>query len=235
MLGLSLRTVQRWEKEDGEIDKRQLILHTPKNKLTTEERQMILTICNSKDYQDLPPCKIVPLLADKQAYLASESTFYRVLRAETQLAHRGHSKAKSHHKPGPCIATAPNQVWSWDISYLSTQVVGIYFYLYLVMDIYSRMIVGFSVHECELSDYGACLIEQACQDHKISRNQIILHSDNGSPMKGATMLATLQKLGVIPSFSRPSVSDDNPYSEALFKTLKYHPTFPKFKKFGHGS
>jgi putative transposase len=231
ILGLSLRTVERWEKIDGKKDRRSLTKQAPKNKFTNEERNMILNISNAAEYRDLPPCKIVPVLADEGRYIASESTFYRVLRSENQLTHRGHSKPKKHHKPEQFIAIAPNKVWSWDISYLPTQITGLYFYLYLIMDIYSRKIVGWSVHEKELSDYGAKLIEQACHDEGIEHHQIVLHSDNGAPMKGITMLAMLEKLGILPSFSRPSVSDDNPYSEALFKTLKYHPTFPILTKF----
>lgn len=231
ILNLSLRTFERWKKSHDTIDRRYLIKRAPKNKLIPEEREMILTISNSEKYRDLPPCKIVPMLADEGKYIASESSFYRVLRTENQLTHRGRSRPKKHNKPKQFVATAPNQLWSWDISYLPTQVSGLYFYLYLVMDIYSRKIVGWSIHEKESSEYAARLIEQACHDEGIERNQIVLHSDNGSPMKGMTMLVMLEKLGVLPSFSRPSVSDDNPYSESLFKTLKYHPTFPVLEKF----
>ncbi len=226
-----MRTIERWEKVDGLVDKRKQAVHLPANKLSVEEHDMVLTIANSKTYQNLPPCKIVPMLADEGSYVASESTFYRVLRAENQLTHRQLSRPAKHHKPTAYEATGANQVWSWDISYLPTQVWGLYFYLYMIVDVFSRKIVGWSVHEVESSEYAAKLIKQACLDEKINREQIVLHSDNGSSMKGATMLAMLQTLGVLPSFSRPSVSDDNPYSEALFKTLKYHPTFPKWTKF----
>ena len=231
LLGIAMRTVERWEKDDGLNDKRKQALHFPANKLTDAERGMVLTIANSKEYQNLPPCKIVPMLADEGLYVASESTFYRVLRAENQLKHRLLSRPAKHHRPTAHEAFGPNQVWSWDISYLPTQVRGLYFYLYMIIDIFSRKIVGWSVHEVESSEHAARLIKQACLDEKIKREQVVLHSDNGSSMKGATMLAMLQTLGVLPSFSRPSVSDDNPYSEALFKTLKYHPTFPKWAKF----
>lgn len=231
MLGVAVRTAERWEKEDGLVDKRKQSLRIPANKLSVEERSEVLTIANSKAYQNLPPCKIVPMLADKDIYVASESTFYRILRAENQLAHRQISKPVKHHKPNAYAATGANQVWSWDISYLPTQVRGLYFYLYMIIDVFSRKIVGWSVHEVESSEYAAKLIKQACLDEKTQREQIVLHSDNGASMKGATMLAMLQTLGVLPSFSRPSVSDDNPYSEALFKTLKYHPTFPKWSRF----
>jgi putative transposase len=225
LLELSLRTIERWE--TGSLnDKRKETSHMPPNKLTQEECEMIVMISNSKKYCDLPPCKIVPMLADEGQYIASESSFYRVLREKNQLAHRGHSKPAKHHKPKHFMAFGANQVWSWDISFLPTQVRGLYFYLYFIMDIYSRKIVGWSIHENELSEHAACLVEQACHDEKVLRDQLVLHSDNGSPMKGITMIAMLEKLGVLPSFSRPSVSDDNPYSEALFRTAKYHPTFP---------
>jgi putative transposase len=230
LLGIAMRTIERWEK-NGLIDKRKQAERKPANKLSEKERETVLTIANSKPYQNLSPCKIVPMLADEGRYVASESTFYRVLRAENQLTHRQLSRPTKHRRPTSYQATGPNQVWTWDISYLPTQVRGIYFYLYMIVDIFSRKIVGWSIHEVESSEHAARLIKQACLDEKINRKQIVLHSDNGSSMKGATMLAMLQTLGVMPSFSRPSVSDDNPYSESLFKTLKYHPTFPKWKKF----
>lgn len=226
LTGLSIRTIERWQANHSLFDKRTTKKHAPHNKLTEEEKNMIIAIANSKKYCDLPPCKIVPLLADEGKYIGSEASFYRILRAKNQLSHRGHSRPSKHHKPKHFIAFGANQVWTWDISYLPTKVRGLYFYLYFIMDIYSRKIVGWSIHEAESSDYAAQLIEQACQDEKIMRHQIVLHSDNGSPMKGVTMIAMLEKLGIAPSFSRPSVSDDNPYSEALFRTVKYHPNFP---------
>ena len=231
ILGLSVRTLERWEKAGGELDQRKLTKRTPNNKLSEAQRELVLTTVNSAEYQNLPPCKIVHLLADEGCYIASESTFYRILRAENQLTHRQSSRCVKHHRPKAYAATSANQVWSWDISYLASQVAGLYYYLYLILDIYSRKIVGFSVHEQESSEHASHLITQACLDENVEQSQLVLHSDNGGPMKGATMLVTLEKLGVIPSFSRPSVSDDNPYSEALFRTLKYHPTFPLLSRF----
>jgi hypothetical protein len=230
-LGLSVRTVERWEKDNGLFDNRKLVTRRPKNKLSKEQRDMVIAIANNELYRDLPPSKIVPLLADSGLYIASESTFYRILREENQLAHRLRSQPVKHHRPDAFEANGPNQVWTWDISYCPSQVTGIYFYLYMIIDIYSRKITGFSVHEQELSEHAANLIQQSCLDEKIEHSTLVLHSDNGAPMKGATMLATLEKLGVIPSFSRPSVSNDNPYSEALFRTVKYHPSFPMLNKF----
>lgn len=231
IVGLSVRTLERWEKEQGQVDKRSTATRKVVNKLTIEERKAILIVANSPCYQNLPPSKIVPLLADDGCYIASESTFYRVLRDEKQLTHRLTSQAAKHKRPQAYEAHAPNQLWSWDISYLPTQVRGMFFYLYFIVDIYSRKIVGWSIHETENSEHASMLMKQACLDEKVKPQQLVLHSDNGSPMKGGTMLAMLQELGVIPSFSRPSVSDDNPYSEALFKTAKYHSSFPWLNKF----
>jgi transposase InsO family protein len=231
VLGVSMRTLERWEKENGLQDQRKQVKRTPVNKLTQEQRDMLIRTANKTIYRDLPPCKIVPLLADTGRYIASESTFYRVLREEKQLAHRQICRPAKHHRPKPYEASSANQVWSWDISYLPTRVAGLYFYLYMIVDIYSRKIVGFSIHGQESSEHAANLITQACLDEGVLQEQLVLHSDNGSPMRGATMLATLEKLGVTPSFSRPSVSDDNPYSEALFRTVKYHATFPRLDKF----
>jgi len=149
-----------------------------------------------------------------------------VLREEGQLKHRGKARAPAHRLPPSHSASAPNQVWSWDITYLATTVKGVFFYLYLIMDIYSRKIVGWEVFESESAEQASSVLKKAYLREGISGEELVLHSDNGSPMKGATLLATLQKLGVLPSFSRPSVSHDNPYSEALFKTLKYQPAYP---------
>ena len=228
VVGISERTLQRWRCDDNGRDGRLTPSHKPKNKLTDSERQHILKVCNEPQYAHLPPNKIVPLLADKGVYIASEATFYRVLKEAKQLAHRLNSRPrKLVGKPRALVATGPNQIYCWDITYLPTTVKGIFYYLYLVMDIYSRKIVGWQIHDRESSHLAADLITDICLREHVARDQIILHSDNGSPMKGATMLATLQQLGVIPSFSRPSVSNDNPYSESLFRTLKYRPEYPE--------
>ncbi len=229
VLGVSLRTLQRWNENDELKDQRANVTKTPSNKLTDKEKDQILSVCNQEEFRSLPPKQIVPILADMGIYIASESSFYRVLREAEQVNHRGRSKApgKKPDKPEACIANGPNQVWSWDITYLNSTISGCYFYLYLFMDIYSRKIVGWEVHDNESSELAADVLRKTRFSEQIRPgHKLILHSDNGSPMKGATMLATMQKLGVVPSFSRPSVSNDNPYSEALFKTLKYTPVYP---------
>ena len=224
--GISLRTLQRWAKpgnvHDGRINARE-----PANKLSEEERVEIVKVANSLKYSDLPPCKIVPLLADSGRYIASESTFCRVLGEKGQMTHRHRSKPKSKKKPRELKATGPNQVYSWDITWIPARITGMYFYLYMVMDIYSRKIVGWQVYERESSARAADLMTDICEREGIRPDQVTLHSDNGGAMRGEVMLVTLRRLGVVPSFSRSGVSSDNPYSESLFKTMKYVPYYPQ--------
>ena len=160
--------------------------------------------------------------------MASESSFYRILRAAELLSHRGRcARPATTNRPEAYVADGANQVWSWDITYMASNLKGVFFYLYLFMDIYSRKIVGWEVYENESSEQAADVLRKSRLSEALSvAHELVLHSDNGSPMKGASMLATMQHLGVVPSFSRPSVSNDNPYSESLFKTLKYTPSYP---------
>jgi putative transposase len=228
VIGISAKTLQRWQQPDNEQDGRIEAVHAPANKLTELERQRVLKVANEPEFAGLAPTQIVPKLADKGLYLASESTFYRLLNECNQLKHRDKNKpARKVTKPLALVASSPNEIYTWDITYLPSQVKGLFFYLYLVLDIYSRKVVGWQVHSEELSALAADLMVDICQREGVGRNQVTLHSDNGSPMKGATMLATLQMLGVVPSFSRPSVSNDNPFSESIFRTIKYRPEYPE--------
>ena len=226
VLEVSLRTLERWEKEPEKGDQRRGPDSVSAHSLSEEEKQAIVEVSNSSAYRDLSPWQIVAQLADSGRYLGSESSFYRVLKQNDLLSHRDKSKPRAHSRPRDLLARNPNEVWSWDITYMNSPVRGAYYYLYMVEDIFSRMIVGWTVEEVESAEHGARLIDRVCQEQGIARGRLRLHSDNGAPMKGATMLATLQRLGVVPSFSRPSVSDDNPFSEALFRTLKYRPSYP---------
>jgi putative transposase len=227
-VGISTRTYERWSlTPESTEDKRPLIYRKPpKNKLSDEERAEILQIVNSHEYADLVPAQIVPKLADHGIYIASESTIHKILKEEKQNTYRSKTKAPVKRVPPTHIATAQNQVWTWDITWLDGSVKGLYFNLYLILDMYSRMIVGYEVWETENAEYAQILVKRALLSQKILGKPLILHSDNGSPMKAATFLATLEKLGVQSSFSRPRVSNDNPYSESLFKTMKYVPSFP---------
>jgi putative transposase len=226
VIGIAARTLARWRVEDGGEDRRQGPGAPPAHKLSDEERKRVLDTANSVAFRDLSPRQIVPLLADSGQYLASESTFYRVLREAGQLAHRSHARPARAHKPKEHVAHGPNEVWSWDITYLRSPVRGVFFYLYMVIDVYSRKVVGWEVHLEENAELAARLIQSAIRSEGADARRLVLHADNGGPMKGSTMLATLQRLGVIASFSRPSVSDDNPFAEALFRTLKYRPGYP---------
>lgn len=227
LLGISLRTLERWEKEDTPKDKRRGPINSPANKFTEQERAQILETANAVEYSHLPPTQIVPKLADQGIYIGSESSFYRVLNQAQQLEHRSLARPRNHQKPTELVAFKPNQIWSWDITYLTTTIAGKFFYLYLFLDIYSRKIVGFDVFEKESAEHASQVVCKAYGTEGVQEGEVVLHSDNGSPMKGSTMLVTLQKLGIVPSFSRPSVSNDNPYSESLFKTLKYCPRYPR--------
>ena len=228
VIGLSVRTYYRW-KHNPQGDLRPHIKRpSPPNTLSHDECLRIIECCNTPEFSALPPAQIVPKLADKSVYLGSESTFYRVLKANKQLAHRGKSKPKTPSKlPTTYIAQQPNEVWSWDISYLKTAVAGQFYYLYLIMDIFSRCIVGAEVFKSESGEDAAALLQRAMLNEKTIGKPIVLHSDNGAPMKCFTMKAKMKDLGVIGSRSRPRVSNDNPYSEALFKTVKYCPSYPE--------
>lgn len=226
VLDVSLRTLERWEKEPDKGDQRRGPDTVPAHGLSEDERRAIVEVSNSSAYRDLSPWQIVAQLADSGRYLGSESSFYRVLKQNDLLSHRQKSKPHVHSRPKDLLARNPNEVWSWDITYLKSPLRGAYYYLYLVEDIFSRMIVGWTVEEVESAEHAARLIDRICQEQGIARGKLTLHSDNGAPMKGATLLATLERLGVVPSLSRPSVSNDNPYSESLFKTLKYRPSYP---------
>ena len=224
-VGLSVRTLERWRGAHPD-DAREGPHRVPANALSTAERAVILETVNSATYCDLSPHQIVPRLADAGCYLASASTRYRVLRADALLTHRGRAAVPIHRARPRHVATAPDQVWSWDITYLKSPVRGVFWYLYLVMDIWSRRIMGWAVHPAQDEHHAAALVTRICQQRALTPDGLVLHADNGGPMKGATMVSTLERLGVIPSCSRPRVSDDNPYSEALFRTLKYCPAFP---------
>lgn len=232
ILGLSARTYQRWTREgEGEVgeDRRPLAERpTPANALTPEEAQAILAVCHRPDFANLPPEQIVArLLDEEQRYIASVSSFYRVLRRHGELAHRGRAKPPvSRPRPTTFPATAPQQVWSWDCTWLPGPVKGVFFYLVMILDVYSRKVVGWEVFHAESAHHASLVIQRAMLAEGLIDQPLVLHADNGSPFKGATLLETLHALNITPSYSRPRVSNDNAYSEALFRTCKYVPDYP---------
>ncbi len=231
VIGMTMRSVQRWllpEAASGdrrESGKRRHV--SPGNKLSPAECEAVMSTLNSEEFKDLPPSQIVPRLADRQTYLASESTMYRLLRQAKQLTHRRPERVpQKRSKPRALVATAPDQIYCWDITYLPSQVRGQHFYLYLFEDLFSRKIVGWQVFDSESAELASQLLLDICARQGIPPNQLTVHSDNGSPMKGETMLATMQRLGVAHTRSRPAVSNDNPYVESIFRVLKYRPQLP---------
>ena len=234
VVGISARTLQRWNAHRGleSGDGRPAAVRpTPAHALTEAERSRVLSVANEPRFADVPPARIVPALADEGVYIASESTFQRVLRAQGQTRHRGRAKAPRKSRPPTThIATAPRQLWCWDMTFLPTQVAGRWFYLYLILDVYRRKIVVFEVHEEDACDHAARLVQRTAlaeSIHGVPRQQRpVLHGDNGATLKATTVLAMLWWLGVKPSYSRPRVSDDNAFVESLFRTAKYRPEFP---------
>ena len=230
VLKISTRTFQRWTKPGGITrDRRpEAIRRSPANKLTQEERQSVLDICHRKENASLPPSQIVPKLADLGQYIASESSFYRILHDADEQHHRGRGrKPRKILPPDGFCATGHNQVWTWDITWLPAFIRGLFFYLYMIMDVYSRKIVGWEVFDRECSDNAALFVYKAVLTERCVLKPLVLHSDNGSPQKGFTLQAKLESLGIMASFSRPGVGNDNPYSESLFRTCKYRPGYPK--------
>jgi len=230
--GISLRTLQRWSAHEGLVvgDRRpQAMRPRPAHALTDEERGHILALANEPRFAALPPARIVPMLADEQVYIASESSFYRVLRAHGQTRHRGRTRAPQRSRaPSTHVATGAGQVWCWDMTYLPTQIQGQWFYLYLILDLYSRKIVGWEIHDRDDAEHAVHLVRRTALAEGIHTmsSRPVLHGDNGSTLKATTVLAMLHWLGVKPSYSRPRVSDDNAFVESLFKTAKYRPEFP---------
>jgi transposase InsO family protein len=169
-------------------------------------------------------------LADRGLYIGSERSFYRVLHAHGQVHRRGRARPPQEPRPVPRLrAAGPNEVWSWDITYLPTSVRGVWLYLYQVLDVWSRKVVAWDVAEREDPAIAADLVSRACLRERISKGRqqpLILHADNGNAMRAATLECRMEELGVLRSFSRPRVSNDNPYSEALFRTAKYRPDYP---------
>jgi len=226
ILELSERTFQRWLKDTDREDKRKGSIRKVGNKLNDKEKEMIINTACSPEYRDFTPYQIVADLSSKSVYIASESSFYRALREKKLIKHRSMSKvSRKRQAPIERVATAANQLYSWDITYLSTNVNGIYYYLYLIMDVWSRCIVGWSIHESESSEYSEKLIEQTIKEQNATG--VVIHSDNGKPMRNGNITSLFQRLGIISSYSRPRISTDNAYSESLFKTMKYRVNYPK--------
>ncbi len=231
LAGIDVRTLQRWISEGLRRGDRRphAVRPIPAHALSAHERERIVQIANEPRFAELPPARIVPMLADEGTYIASESSFSRVLRAHGQVRHRGRAKTPQRKRPPSThVATGPRQLWCWDMTYLPAKVVGQWFYLYLILDVYSRKIVGFEVHGTDSSDHAVDLLRRTALAEGIYSlpKKPVLHGDNGATLKATTVLAMMNWLGLRASHSRPRVSDDNAFIEALFRTVKYRPQYP---------
>jgi putative transposase len=231
-LGVDLRTVQRWQSGLLSDRRKGAVKTMPKKLSKAEEDQIVNVMCDEK-YRDWHPWAIVADLAEKGVYLASESTFYRILRAKSMLNHRAASRAPvNRNRPPELVADGPNQVWCWDITYLKSPVSGIWYFAYVIIDIWSRKIVGWTISDVESARVAEELFSRIAA--RLNVSGVRLHADNGSAMKAATFIMLLYRLGIMPSFSRPRTSDDNPFIESFFKTVKYSAGYPKyFTDIGH--
>lgn len=198
----------------------------PKRALSEAQRQQVLDVLHSEEFVDKAPAEVWATLLDRCIYLCSIRTMYRILAAHQQVRERRNQRRHPVYQKPELLATAPKQVWSWDITKLRGPLKGSYFYLYVMLDLYSRCVVGWMVATRESADLTEHFLSKTCRKQGIAPQQLVIHSDRGSPMTAKSVVLLLSDLGVSNSFSRPHVSNDNPYSEAQFKTLKYHPTFP---------
>jgi putative transposase len=198
----------------------------PPNKLTEPEQQYVLAVLRSPEFCDLAPAQIWARLLDNGVYLCSISTMYRLLRIAGESRERRRQRTHPAKKKPELIATRPNAVWSWDVTKLKGPNRGEYYELFVIIDIYSRYVVNWCIAPAETGELAADFIDNAYQEHGIAKGQLTLHADRGSAMTSKPVSQLLVDLGVARSHSRPHVSNDNPYSEAQFKTLKYCPAFP---------
>jgi transposase InsO family protein len=197
------------------------------HRLNVEEEQMFYDLAISKRFADRTPEEIVATLASEKIYHGSPSTLYRILRKRKALQHRQSSKkpiaaVKAKHLD----VTAPNQVWSWDITWLKTDVAGIFKYAYTIMDLFDRVIVGWTIEDNESDEHAKVLFQRIIRDLKVVPT--IVHADNGAPMRGATLSVFLDSIGITRSYSRPRCSDDNAHIESYHKTVKYTVGYPKY-------
>ncbi len=198
----------------------------PPRALSQAEREQVRDLLNSQRFQDAAPREVYAELLDEDRYLCSVRTMYRILAAFNEVRERRNQLRHPQYRKPELLATGPNQVYSWDITKLRGSSKGVYYYLYVVLDIYSRYVVGWLIAEVESAALAEQLLAETCAKQGVQREQLTIHADNGSPMTAKSVAVLLADLGVAKSHSRPHVSNDNPFSEAQFKTLKYRPDYP---------
>ncbi len=224
VLEISVRTYQRWKSGNHKDKRKGADKHIPR-KLTEEEKDEIIKVSSSDEFKDSTPYEIVIILLEKMKYIASISSFYRVLKAADLLHHRSNKrKGSKQTAPPEKVATGRNQVWTWDITWLPSFIKGHFYYSYMIIDIWDRSIVGWEIHESESEEHARSLFQRTLSQQEYP--DVHIHSDNGNPMKGMTLLALLYVLGCKNSFSRPRVSNDNPFIESFFGTMKTSFKYP---------
>lgn len=198
----------------------------PPRRLSREERETVLAHLHEKRFQDRSPAAVQATLLDEGVYHCSLRTMYRILAQHGETRERRHQRTHPSYQKPELLATAPNELWSWDITKLLGPAKWTYFYLYVILDVFSRYVVGWMVAHRESAEMARKLIEHTCHKQQIDHGQLTLHADRGSSMTSKPVAFLLADLGVTKTHSRPHVSDDNPYSESQFRTLKYRPDFP---------
>jgi len=194
--------------------------------LSEPEKKEVLDTLHSERFQDRAPHEVYATLLDEERYLCSIRTMYRILEANAEVKERRDQLRHPAYSKPELLATGPNQVWSWDITKLLGPAKWNYFYLYVILDIFSRYVVGWMVATCESAELAKRLISETCEKQNIQKDQLTIHADRGSSMKSKPVAFLMADLGITKTHSRPYTSDDNPFSEAQFKTLKYMPDFP---------
>jgi putative transposase len=223
-LGVSRETYYRRKRPPKAVPSRPR--PRPRRALSDQERATVLEALCSERFADRSAAEVYATLLDEGIYLCSLRTMYRVLKANQAVRERRNQLRHPNYKKPELLATGPNQVWSWDITKLKGPVKCSYFYLYVVLDIFSRYVVGWMLARSESAELARRLLRDTCEKQGIKPDELVVHSDRGSPMISKTLGQLLADLGVEKSFSRPRVSNDNPFSESAFKTLKYSPGFP---------
>lgn len=232
LFGIAARTLRRWglmmQAQGFSRDQRRGAARAVAHRFSPQERQRVLDTVTDPCFADLTPAQIVAILAEDGLYIGSESTIYRIMREEGLLNHRGRARPARPPRPIPALeATGIHQVLAWDITLLPGPAKGQFFYLYMVIDVWSRRILGVEVHGRECGQLASAFFDRVCRDEGINGGSAtVLHSDNGAPMRSFTLAAKLAELGVASSFSRPRVSNDNAYAESWFRTMKYHQSYP---------
>lgn len=225
-IDLPRSTYYRWRQADAHPVKENQPRPTPPRALSQREKETVQTVLNSERFYDSPPRQVYATLLDEGTYYCSWRTMYRLLAEKGQVRERRNQLTHPVTIRPQLVATAPNQLWSWDITKLKGPVPWTFYYLYVVLDVFSRYVVGWLLAARETAVLAEQLLAESCARQGVAQDQLTIHADRGPSMRSKTVALLLADLGVTKSHSRPRVPDDNPFSEAQFKTMKYRPDYP---------